>query len=96
MPVTFSLVGVSLCTNVAVGIAGEVRGGDTRHLVERRDEAIDMAADLGAFADREDVGIGGAHAAIDEDAAVDVEPGLLGERRVRPDAGGHDHQGRRG
>ena len=70
MPVTFSLVGVSLCTNVAVGIAGQVRGGDARHLVERRDEAVDMAAHLGAFAEREDVGIGGVHAAIDEDAAI--------------------------
>ena len=76
MPVTFSLVGVSLCTNVARRIAGEMRGGDARHLVERRDEAVDMAADLGAFAEREDVGIGGAHAGVDEDAAIDVEPGL--------------------
>ena len=52
------------------GIARQVRGGDACHLVERRDEAVDMAAHLGAFADREDVGIGGVHAAIDEDAAV--------------------------
>ena len=78
---TFSLVGVSLCTKRAVVVAGEMRGGDARHLVERRDEAVDMAADLGAFAEREDVGVGGAHAVVDEDAAVDVEAGFLGDAR---------------
>ena len=76
MPVTLSLVGVSLCDEARGGVAGELRGGDARHLVERRDEAVDMAADLGAFAEREDVGIGGPHAVVDDDAAVD--------RRARP------------
>ena len=54
-----------------------------------------MAADLGAFAEREDVGIGGPHAVVDDDAAIDGEPGLLGEPGVRPDADRHDHQRRR-
>ena len=62
-------------------VAGEMRGGDARHLVERRDEAVDLAADLGAFAEREDVGIGGRMPVIDDDAAIDLKAGLLGERR---------------
>ena len=81
MPVTLSLVDVSECTKRGVGVAGEMRGGDARHLAERRDQAVDMAAMLDAFADREDVRVGGAHVVVDHDAAVDVEPGLLGERR---------------
>ena len=51
-----------------------------------------MAADLGAFAEREDVGIGGVHAVVDDDAAVDLQPGILGEADVRPDADRHHHQ----
>ena len=38
-----------------------------------------MTANLRTFADGEHVGIGGAHARIDENAAIDLDPGLLGE-----------------
>ena len=92
MPVTFSLVGVSLCTKRGGAVAGEMRCGDARHLVQRRDKAVDVAADLGAFAEREDVRVGGAHAGIDEDAAIDVDPRLLGEPGVGPDARRHDRR----
>ena len=61
MPVTLSLVAVAAGLKRAVGLAGELRGDDVRHLVERRDQAVALAVGLGAFAQGEDVGIAGAH-----------------------------------
>ena len=81
MPVTLSLVGVSRWHEGRRLVAGKLRGRDAGHLVERRDEAVDRAADLGAFAEREDVGIDGAHAGVDDDAAIDRKAGVLGQRR---------------
>ena len=63
MPVTLSLVAVALGLKRGRRVAGELRGDDARHLVERRDEAEALAARLGAFAEREDVGVAGAHVA---------------------------------
>ncbi len=34
---------------------------------------------FGAFAERKDVGVGGQHAVVDDDAAVDGKAGVLGE-----------------
>ena len=47
---------------------------------------------LGAFADREHVGCRGLQLIVDDDAAVDGNAGFLGQRGVRPDAGGKDHR----
>ena len=92
---TLSLVGVSDMDEAGGLVAGQLAGRDARHLVERRDQAIDMAVDLGAFAERVDVGVVAAHAGVDDDAAVDGDAGLLGQRRVRPDADRHDDERRR-
>ena len=40
-----------------------------------------MAADFRALADGEDVGVGGAHAGIDQYAAIDLKAGVLGQSR---------------
>ncbi len=50
---------------------------------------------LGAFADGKDIGIGGAHLVVDDDAAFDQNARRLGGFDVRPDADGHDQQRRR-
>lgn len=91
MPVTLSLVGVSIWTKAAASLPASWLAV-TRHLVERRDEAIDLAVDLGTFAERVDVGIVAAHAGIDDDAPVNGDAGLFGQRRIRPDADGHHHK----
>ena len=51
-----------------------------------------LAAMLGAFADREDAGVVGRQAVIDDNAAVDGEAGGPGEINVRPHADGDDDQ----
>ncbi len=95
MPVTLSLVGVSVWTKAGELVAREMRGGDARHLVERRDEAIDHGRRPRAHSpSAEACRIGGLHAVVDDDAAVDGEAGLLGEPAVRADAGGHDDERR--
>ena len=81
MPVTLSLVGVSEWTKAAVVLAGKMRGGDARHLVERRDEAIDLPPTSAHSPSARMSRIGGPHAVVDDDAAVDVEAGFLGESR---------------
>ena len=53
--------------------ARQPRRRDARHLVERRDEAIDMTADFDAFAERKDVWVGGLHEPVDHDAAIDSQ-----------------------
>ena len=93
MPVTLSLV--EACRRWTIGRRRRRRpdgGADLRHLVERRDQAVDLAAMLGAFADREDVGIGGAHVVVDHDAAIDVEAGSAGQIDIGADADRHDHE----
>ena len=48
-----------------------------------------------AFANREDVGIGSPHLIVDNDAALDVKPGICGDARLRPySRGHHDEIGR--
>ena len=44
-----------------------------------------------AFAEREDVGIGGAHGVVDDDAALDREAGIGGEAGLGTDAHRHHH-----
>ena len=52
---------------------------------------------FGAFADRVDALIAGAQIIVDHDAALDLEPRILGQRHVRPDADRHhDEIGRKG
>ena len=92
MPVTLSLVARRRRERSGLRVARELGGDDLGHFVERRDEAVALAGDLDAFADREDVGIAGAHRPVDDDAAIDGKARLLGERCVRPDADGHDDE----
>ena len=71
-------------------VAGD-RGRQHLALLEqRRDEPVTDAAMLHALADREDVGDRGLHVVVDDDAAVDVQPGFVRQVDVGPDAGG-DH-----
>ena len=51
-----------------------------------RHEPVARAAVLDTFADREDVGIGRLHMVVDDDAAIDVEAGLVAELHIRPDS----------
>ncbi|MCY1220466.1 hypothetical protein D9M72_324810 [compost metagenome] len=76
-------------------IAGQVTRGNPRHLIQRCHQAIDHAADLGAFAERHDVAVGRLHTGVDDDAAVGGKPRLLGKADIRSDADRHHDQCRR-
>ena len=89
---TLSLVGVSEWTKPVVSAPASCAADDARHLVERRDEAVDMAADFDAFAERKDVRVGGPHELVDHDAAIDSQTRPLGQSRVGADAHGHDDE----
>ena len=52
MPVTFSLVGVVAVHEGGGLVASQPGGDDAGHLVQRRDEAVDLPADLDALAER--------------------------------------------
>ena len=52
-----------------------------RHVPDRRHQAVGLAAMLDALADREDRRVAGAHLVVDDDAALDVEPDRLRQRR---------------
>src|SRR3546814_16616601 len=73
-------------------VAGKMRGGDTGHLVERRNEAVDHAVHLGAFAERQDVAVRGMHAVIDDDAAIDGKARLPGKPDAGTDSDRHDDE----
>jgi len=76
------------------GVAGDRRPGDARLLGQRGPQAVDDAAVLGALADREHGGRGGAQDVVDHDPARRLEPGPDRERRLRPHArGDHDQVG---
>ena len=62
-------------------VAGQLRRDDAGHFIERRDEAEDLARDLGALSDRENIGVTGMHGGVDLDAAPDVDPRCLGDAR---------------
>ena len=47
---------------------------------------------LGAFAQRKDIRRAGLQPVVDDDAAIDGNAGVPGERDIRPDAGGEDHR----
>jgi hypothetical protein len=47
---------------------------------------------LHALPDREDVGVGGFHVVVDDDAARDVETGFEAQLHVGPNAGRHDDE----
>ena len=65
-----------------------------RLLEQRRPQAVDRAAVLGALADGADPGRARAQLVVDEDRAADLEAGGAGEVDVGPDAGGdHDEVG---
>ena len=66
-----------------------MRRGDAGHLVERSDKPENLAIDLDAFAEREDVGIARAHCGIDGNAALAFDAGLFGERGIGPNADRH-------
>ena len=71
---------------------GEVIRDDLRLLEQRRDEAVAGAAVLHALADGVDARIVGLHRVVDEHAALAGDAARLRERRVRPDADGHDDE----
>ena len=73
-------------------LARELAGQHLGHVVKRRDEAVAGAAMLHAFADRVDVGIARAHEIVDDDAALRLEAGILGERRIGTNADRHHHE----
>ena len=76
---------------VRVG-AGDLVGQHDGLLPERRDQAVDLAAVLHAFADREDVGVvHRPHLVVDDDRPLDGEAAGHGQVDVRPDAGRDDH-----
>ena len=92
-PATLSFVAVRLPWYSASGLgAGEDVGQDDGVLPGRRDQAVDLAAVLGALADRVDVGVVGAQLVVDDDAALHLQPGPDGDVGARPDAGGDDQQ----
>ncbi len=66
-------------------------GQRSAHLPQRRDKPVALAAVLDAFADRHDCGVGCHHVVVDEDAALAIEPGGLGEPDRGSDADRHDH-----
>jgi hypothetical protein len=71
---------------------GEDVGQDDGLLPSGRDQAVDLAAVLGALADRVDVGIVGAQLVVDDDAPLDLEPGSDRDVGVGPHAGGNDEE----
>jgi hypothetical protein len=79
---------VDLVRDAAAQPIGEGR----RLFPQRRDQAVDHAAVLGALPDGADGGVGRGHAVVDDDAALDLEPGGLRQRHVRADAGGDDQE----
>src|SRR3546814_3969830 len=62
-------------------VAGNVIGGNARHLVAWRDQTVDLAVPQRAFADRVDIRIGGATGVIDDDAAALADRKTGGARR---------------
>ena len=69
----------------------DVVGENLRLLPQRRDQAVDAAAMLRAFADHIDVGVvHRAHVVVDDDGALDGEPAAQPDLRIRLDAGGDD------
>ena len=71
--------------------AGDVLGEHLGLLPQRRHQAVDAAAVLGAFADHVDIGIGDRpHVIVDHDGALDREPAAQSDFRIGPDAGGDD------
>ena len=87
---------MSAPANRASASALQLRGDDVRHLVAGRDQAIDLAVPERAFADREDVRIGGAAGIVDHDAAAIADRKTRGARQLiaRTNAGGeHDQVG---
>ena len=71
-------------------LARQVRRQNARLLVGRLDKSVADPAVLGAFANREDIGPAGPQAVVDDNSAIDIEAGAVGEFDIRPDAGG-DH-----
>ena len=90
-PETFRLVATTL-PPIGRGTPAEMPRQHARLLIGRLDQAVADAAMLGAFAEREDIGRAGLQLVVDDDAAVDRDAGVLGQRDIRPDAGGEDHR----
>ena len=84
--------GARAFVDLVLGAPGQPIGEHRRLLPQRRHQAVDHAAVLGALADRADGRVGGGHAVVDDDAALDREAGRLRQRHVRADAGGDDQQ----
>ncbi|MEY9514527.1 hypothetical protein ABIF16_005258 [Bradyrhizobium elkanii] len=70
----------------------EVVGADLGLVEQRRDETVGLAPVLHALADRVDPAVIGLHGVGDDDAALAVQPGLLGELEIRADADRHHHE----
>ena len=84
--------GARAFVDLVLDAAGQPIGERRRLLPQRRHQAVDHAAVLGALADGADGRVGGGHAVVDDDAALDLEAGRLRQRDVRADAGGDDQQ----
>ena len=85
-------IGCDHAAAIADGAAGEVPRQHPRLLVGRLDQAVADAAMLGAFAQRKNIRRAGLQPVVDDNAAIDGNAGVSGERDVRPDAGGEDHR----
>ena len=89
------ILSLAACT-VPVYVRSFVAGDRCRQhlslLDQRRDQPVADAVVLDALADGEDVGVRRLHVIVDDDAAVDAEPGLARQIHVRADAGGDDDE----
>ncbi len=72
-------------------LPGQGLGQHLTHFIERCDKAIAGATMLRTFAQGEDMRVIGTHLVVDHDAAVDGQPGSLGEAGGGADADRHHH-----
>ena len=74
-PATLSFVAVRLPWYSASGSVPVSTSASTDGVLPGgRDQAVDLAAVLGALADRVDVGVVGAQLVVDDDAALHLQP----------------------
>ena len=92
MPVILRLVESAWAANAAVSSPASCAAQTFRLSHSGATKAEDLAAMFDAFADREDLRIGGTHIVVDHDAAIDVEPRGSGQVDVGADADGQHHQ----
>ena len=79
-------------SGVAAGCPGDFAGRDYGLLETRPDQSGGDTVELGAFADRIDVGVAGQQAIGYANAAADDETDVAGELHVGADTGADDHR----